>query len=145
MRLAGWLWAGLIGVGVVLFIVRPWAEPDPAAPPPAHPVSEAEALYEEAIGDLETALEAQEAPEGLGAALATEREALDVAIAENRRRAAADPSDEDAQETLLENLQRKLELFHNTLMLLRDMERGDGGGARDRIDALSGREPPDTD
>ena len=50
------------------------------------------------------------------------------------------PDDEEAQETLLESLRRKLDLFHNTLMLMRDLERGDGATARDRINAISGRE-----
>ncbi len=144
MRPARWLWAGLISVAVVLFIVRPWAETDAALEMPAHPVSEAEALYEKAIGDLEAALESEGGSQGFGDALASERQALDDAIAESRRRTAADPSDQEAQETLLEGLRRKLDLFHNTLMLLRDMERGDGATAQDRIDALSGREPPDT-
>lgn len=147
MRPARWLWLGLLGISMVLLVLRPWAEQEPSTPPPAHPVTEAEALYEEAIGDLESALRSTAPPEGFGdvhAAMEPERQALDEAIAESRRRAAAAPDDEEAQETLIESLRRKLDLFHNTLMLMRDMERGDSATAQDRIDAISGRERPDT-
>ena len=147
MRPARWLWPALLGIAVVLLILRPWAEEEAAAPPVAHPVTEAEALYEEAIGDLESALRSADAPDGFGdvhAAMEPERQALDEAIAESRRRAAAAPDDEQAQETLIESLRRKLDLFQNTLMLMRDMERGDSATAQDRIDAISGRERPDT-
>jgi len=109
-------------------------------------VAPPEALYEEAIGDLESALRSAD-PEGFGdlhAAMEQERQALDAAIADSRRRAAAAPDDEEAQETLFGSLRRKLDLFHNTLMLMRDMERGDSETAQDRIDAISGRERPDT-
>ena len=150
MRPTRWLWPILLATAAVLLILRPWAEnraAPPSEPPEPHPVEEAEALYEKAIGDLESAFRSAESPEGLGdlhAAMAPEREALDAAIAESRRRAAAAPDDEEAQETLLESLRRKLDLFHNTLMLMRDLERGDGATARDRINAISGRERPDT-
>ena len=148
MRPARWLWLGLLGIVLVLLIIRPWAE-DTTAPAPeaAHPVSEAEALYEKAIGDLESAFRSPDAPEGLDdlhAAMQPERQALDAAIAESRRRAAEAPDDETAQETVLDSLRRKLDLFHNTLMLMRDMERGDSATAQDRINAISGRERPDT-
>ena len=146
MRLDQLLWTGLGVVALVLFIMRPWAETAPEADLRPHPATEAEALYEQAIGELETAFEseADQAPSGLGDAFASEHKALDDAIAESRRRAAADPSDETARESVLDGLRRKLDLFHNTLMLLRDMERGDGVDARDRIEALSGRGSPDT-
>ncbi len=147
-----WVWPALLGVVLVLLILRPFAEegetpspPEPVAP--IHPVSEAEALYEAAIGDLESALDASDAPEELGdlhAAMAPERQAIDAAIAESRRRFAESPDDEAAQGTLLENLRRKLDLFRNTLMLMRDLERGDGATAQDRIRAISGREQPET-
>lgn len=146
MSLGRLAWIGLSAVALVLFIVRPWAETAPEAELPPNPAAEAEALYEQAIGQLETAIEseADSAPAGLGDAIATEQQALDEAIAESRRRAAADPSDETAKEGVLDGLSRKLELLHNTLMLLRDMERGDSVDARDRIEALAGREPPET-
>ena len=146
MRPVRWIWPALLGTALVLLILRPWAEEEPA-PPATHPVAEAEALYEEAIGDLESALRSTAPPEGFGdmhAAMEPERAALDEAIAESRRRAVAAPDDEQAQETLIESLRRKLDLFHNTLMLMRDMERGDSATAQDRIDAISGRERPDT-
>lgn len=146
MHLDRLLWTGLGVVVLFLFIVRPWAETAPEAELPADPAAEAEALYEQAIGELETAIEseADNAPAGLGDAIASEQKALDDAIAESRRRAAADPSDETARESVLDGLRRKLDLFHNTLMLLRDMERGDSVDAQDRIEALSGRSPPET-
>lgn len=144
-----WLWPVVLAVAGVLLITRPWAEdPTGAAPTEStHPVSEAEALYERAIGDLESALRATEAPDGMTSleeAIAPERLALDAAIEESRRRAAESPDNEQAQETLIESLRRKLDLLHNTLMLTRDMERGDSATARDRIEAISGRDPPDT-
>ncbi len=132
-------------------ILRPWAEDETPVPPPAeaaHPVEAAEALYREAIGDLEAALRSADADDGLGgvhAAMEPERRALDAAIEESRRRATEAPEDEEAQETLLESLRRKLDLFHNTLMLMRDIERGNSATARDRIDAISGRERPETE
>ena len=146
MRPARWLWPALLGIAVILLILRPWAGEAPAPPEAADPLTEAEALYEEAIGDLESALRSAD-PEGFGdlhAAMEQERQALDAAIADSRRRAAAAPDDEEAQETLFESLRRKLDLFHNTLMLMRDMERGDSETAQDRIDAISGRGRPDT-
>ncbi|MCY4627534.1 MAG: hypothetical protein OXE58_08210 [Acidobacteria bacterium] len=147
MRPARWLWPSLLGIAAVLLILRPWAGEAPAPPAAPDPLTEAEALYEEAIGDLESALRSTDS-EGFGdlhAAMEQERQALDAAIADSRRRAAAAPGDEEAQETLFESLRRKLDLFHNTLMLMRDMERGDSETAQDRIDAISGRERPDTD
>ena len=147
MRPVRWLWLALLGVAAVLLILRPWADEQPAPLAVADPVTEAEALYEAAIGDLESALRSTAAPEGFGdvhAAMEPERRALDAAIAESRRRAAAAPDDEEAQETLIESLRRKLDLFHNTLMLMRDMERGDSETAQERIDAISGQGRPDT-
>ena len=146
MRPARWLWPALLGIAAVLLILRPWAGEAPAPPEAADPLTEAEALYEEAIGDLESALRSADS-EGFGdlhAAMEQERQALDAAIADSRRRAAAAPDDEEAQETLFESLRRKLDLFHNTLMLMRDMERGDSETAQDRIDGISGRGRPDT-
>ena len=78
-------------------------------------------------------------------AIEPERQALDAAIAESRRLAHESPDDDRAQETLIESLRRKLDLLHNTLMLMRDMERGDSANAQDRIQAISGQERPDTD
>lgn len=156
MRPARLLWVALGGIALVgialalvlvLPIIRPRAEDGATPPDGPHPVSEAEALYEEAIGDLETAFRSPDAPEGLSelhAAMEPDVQALDAAIAESRRLAAEAPDDEQAQETLIESLRRKLDLFHNTLMLMRDMERGDSATAQDRIDAISGRERPDT-
>ena len=152
MRPGRWLWLALLGVAAVLLILRPWADEQPAAPAAPHPVTEAEALYEDAIDDLEAALLSRQPPEGfedvvgdVHAAMEPERRALDDAIAESRRRAAAAPDDEEAQETLIESLRRKLDLFHNTLMLMRDMERGDSATAQERIDAISGQGRPDTE
>lgn len=147
MRPTRWLWPALLGIAAVLLVLRPWAGDEPALPEPSDPITEAEALYEEAIGDLESVFESTETPEGFGdlhAAMEPQRQAMDAAIAESRQRAAAAPNDEEAQETLLESLRRKLDLLHNTLMLMRDLERGDSATAQDRIDAISGNGRPDT-
>ena len=148
MRPTRWLWPALLGIVAVLLVLRPWAEDEPAVPEAPDPIAEAEALYEEAIGDLESAFRSTETPEGFGdvhAAMEPERRAMDAAIAESRQRAAASPNDEEAQETLIESFRRKLDLLHNTLMLMRDLERGDSATAQDRIDAISGKGRPDTD
>lgn len=143
-----WLWPVVLTIAGVLLIARPWAEDIPApAEEAGHPVAEAEELFHRAIGDLETALDATAGPDGmhdLREALEPERQALDAAIAESRRLARESPDDDRAQETLIESLRRKLDLLHNTLMLMRDMERGDSANAQDRIQAISGRERPDT-
>lgn len=151
MRIPRWIWAALLGLFALTILFWPGDdradERAPDAVPSAHPVTEAEALYEEAIGDIESAFRAGNSPAGLGEvreAMEPEIEALDAAIAESRQRAAEAPDDETAQETLLDSLRRKLDLFHNTLMLMQDLERGDGATARERIDAMSGREPPET-
>lgn len=149
MRSSRWLWPAILIIAAALLITRPWAEDRVRSAPgeSTHPVSEAEALFERAIGDLESALRATDGPEGMGdlrEAIAPERQALDTAIEESRRRAFESPDDDRAQETLIESLRRKLDLLHNTLMLMRDMERGDSATAQDRINTISGREPPDT-
>lgn len=151
MRIPRWAWPALLGLFALAVVFWPGDDraddASPEAGPPAHPVTEAEALYEEAIGDIESAFRDGDSPAGLGEvreAMEPEIEALDAAIAESRRRAADAPDDEAAQETLLDTLRRKLDLFHNTLMLMQDLERGDGATAQERIDAMSGREPPET-
>lgn len=151
MRVPRWVWPAVVAAVALVLLLWPGEDGAEVAPPdagaPTHPVTEAEALYEEAIGDIESAIRAGEAPTGFDEvqeALEPEIEALDAAIAESRRLAADAPDDEEAQETLLETLRRKLDLFHNTLMLMQDLERGDGATAQERIEALSGREPPET-
>lgn len=151
MRIPRWVWPALLGAFALAVLFWPRddraGESPPAAARPEHPVTEAEALYEEAIGDIESAFRADDGPAGLGEvreAMEPEIEALDAAIAESRRRAADAPDDEAAQETLLDSLRRKLDLFHNTLMLMQDLERGDGATAQERIDAMSEREQPET-
>lgn len=152
MRVPRWAWPALVAALALVLLLWPGkdgAEEAPSDAPgaPTHPVTEAEALYEEAIGDIESAIRAGEAPTGFDEvqeAMEPEIEALDAAIAESRRLAAEAPDDEEAQETLLQTLRRKLDLFHNTLMLMQDLERGDGATAQERIEALSGREPPET-
>ncbi len=144
-----WLWPVVLTIAGILLIIRPWAGDLPAqAEQAGDPVSEAEELFHQAIGDLETALDATAGPDGmrdLREAIEPERQALDAAIAESRRLAHESPDDDRAQETLIESLRRKLDLLHNTLMLMRDMERGDSANAQDRIQAISGQERPDTD
>ena len=151
MRVPRWVWPAVVAAVALVLLLWPGQDSAEVATPgtgaPTHPVTEAEALYEEAIGDIESAIRAGEAPTGFDEvqeALEPEIEALDAAIAESRRLAADAPDDEEAQETLLETLRRKLDLFHNTLMLMQDLERGDGATAQERIEALSGREPPET-
>lgn len=151
MRVPRWAWPALVAALALVLLLWPGEDGAEVAPPdagaPTHPVTEAEALYEEAIGDIESAIRAGEAPTGFDEvqeAMEPEIEALDAAIAESRRLAAEAPDDEEAQETLLQTLRRKLDLFHNTLMLMQDLERGDGATAQERIEALSEREPPET-
>lgn len=151
MQVPRWAWPALVAALALVLLLWPGEDGAEVAPPgagaPTHPVTEAEALYEEAIGDIESAIRAGEAPTGFDEvqeAMEPEIEALDAAIAESRRLAAEAPDDEEAQETLLQTLRRKLDLFHNTLMLMQDLERGDGATAQERIEALSGREPPET-
>ncbi len=119
---------------------------EPAQAPDPHPAEQAEILYERAIGDLETEFVVR--GEGFSEArqaISPELDALDQVIAEGREAARAAPEDEAAQQTLLGNLARKLEILHNTLMLMRELGRGDGEAARDRIENLEGRDPPATD
>ncbi len=140
MRRALWLLPVLVAAGIAL-VFHEGGDPEPPPGAAPHPAEEAEVLYERAIGDLET--EFRDRGDDAQQAISPELAALDQVIAEGRRVARAAPDDEDAQQTLLQSLARKLELLHNTLMLMRDMERGDGEAARDRIEDLAEREPPE--
>ncbi len=135
----------ILAVAGILMVFLGFEEPE--LPPAPHPVEQAEVLYERAIGDIETAFRDRGEGSGFGEAhraISPELAALDQVIAEGRRAAREAPEDEEAQQTLLQSLAHKLELLHNTLMLMRDMERGDGEAARDRIEHLTEREPPPT-
>ncbi len=138
MRRVLWLLPLLAAAGLLLSFLVPG---DPAPAPDPNPVGDAAVLYERAISDVESAFaDRGEAHRAISPELA----AIDEAIAEGRLAAEAAPEDEQAQQSLLESLSRKLELLHNTLMLMRDLERGDGEAARDRIEDFSGPEPPST-
>ena len=142
--------AGLAAAAVVLiavsaglyFMTRPAAPLTPAAPTPAHAnaadtvqsieaeLELADQHYQKAIDGLEAA-----AKEGRGeldpqvaAALQTGIGTADQAIAESRAAVRSEPTNEAAQASLFEALQRKVGLLRDTIALINEMRKGNQAG-----------------
>ncbi len=144
--LAGLAAAAIVVLGVSAGIYLMARRAQPAAPPTAAPaaataateptpsveaeLTSAEQHYQNAIAGLEKA-----AKQGQGvldpqtaAVLQKNMGVVDQAISQSRAALRSEPTNEAAQSTLFEALQRKVGLLRDTISLINEMRKGDAAG-----------------
>jgi anti-sigma factor ChrR (cupin superfamily) len=102
---------------------------------------EAEAHYENAIKGLEQIAKAEqsELDPNTAATLQKNLAVIDQAISESRAAVQAQPSNEPAQQSLIENFKTKIGLLQDTVALINEMRKGNEAGAARIVSGLKNK------
>jgi anti-sigma factor RsiW len=153
-----WQWVGLAAALLAITTALWWMGRQPVAPPAADQAAARTAVpgtveavnealdqavehYERAIGELQS-LAAQGSTAidpTVAAALETEGQAIDRAIAVSRSAVNSDPDSDSARVSLFDALRRKVSVLQATVALITEMNQGDAAGASRAAETL-GRE-----